>query len=192
MNIRIFNDIFENKIFDRKKIVIIESIFIIILFLIIFFNNNFYIYYNNSGEVKDNMIVTVVYAKDIDILIEGSEIIIDKEKYAYEIVSIDSDNYISNGSIFKVITLKLEDYSEIDNRYLDYKIIKEKETILSYFIKTMKGGQNLNNLTNEKLEKTTGGEITFLGGVAIVTGIVFLVGVIEGFVNPKKCGQEVQ
>jgi hypothetical protein len=48
----------------------------------------------------------------------------------------------------------------------------------------------MNNLSNETLEKTKGGDIGFLGGVAIVAGIVFVVGVIEGFVNPKKCGWE--
>jgi hypothetical protein len=47
----------------------------------------------------------------------------------------------------------------------------------------------MNNLSNEALEKTTGGGgIGFLGGMAITAGIVFIVGVIEGFVNPKKCG----
>ena len=46
----------------------------------------------------------------------------------------------------------------------------------------------MNSLSNEALEKTKGGDIGFLGGVAITAGIVFLVGVIEGFVNPKKCG----
>jgi len=48
----------------------------------------------------------------------------------------------------------------------------------------------MNNLSNETLEKTKGGDIGFLGGIAIVAGIVFVVGVIEGFVNPKKCGWE--
>jgi len=46
----------------------------------------------------------------------------------------------------------------------------------------------LNNLTNEALEKTEGGGISFLGAIGIVSGIVFLVGAIDGFVNPRKCG----
>ena len=46
----------------------------------------------------------------------------------------------------------------------------------------------MNDLTNEKLEKINGGEVTFLGVVGIVTAIVFIVGVIDGFVNPRKCG----
>lgn len=46
----------------------------------------------------------------------------------------------------------------------------------------------MNNLSNEKLEKTTGGEIDIIGVSAIVAGVIFIVGVIEGIVNPKKCG----
>ena len=46
----------------------------------------------------------------------------------------------------------------------------------------------MNNLTNDALEKTEGGGISFLGAVAITAGIVFICGVIDGFVNPKKCG----
>ena len=46
----------------------------------------------------------------------------------------------------------------------------------------------LNDLTSEKLEKINGGEVTFLGVVGVVAAIVFVVGVIDGFVNPRKCG----
>jgi len=47
----------------------------------------------------------------------------------------------------------------------------------------------MNNLNEEALEKTDGGGgISFLGAMGIIAGIVFVVGVIEGFVNPKKCG----
>ena len=46
----------------------------------------------------------------------------------------------------------------------------------------------MNNLSREQLEKTTGGEINVFGVSAIVAGVIFIVGVIEGIVNPKKCG----
>ncbi len=47
----------------------------------------------------------------------------------------------------------------------------------------------MNDLTNDKLEKINGGELTFLGAVGIIVAIVFIVGVIDGFVNPQKCGE---
>jgi hypothetical protein len=46
----------------------------------------------------------------------------------------------------------------------------------------------MNSLSNEALEKTRGGEFTFASVAAIVTGVIFVIGVIEGIVNPKKCG----
>ena len=46
----------------------------------------------------------------------------------------------------------------------------------------------MSSLTEEALEKTKGGEITFAGIAAIVTGVIFVIGVIEGIVNPKRCG----
>lgn len=46
----------------------------------------------------------------------------------------------------------------------------------------------MNSLNEEALEKTKGGDLTFAGIAAIVTGVIFVIGVIEGIVNPKKCG----
>ena len=46
----------------------------------------------------------------------------------------------------------------------------------------------MNNLSNEMLEKTTGGEISIGGISAIVGAVIFVIGVIDGIVNPKKCG----
>ena len=46
----------------------------------------------------------------------------------------------------------------------------------------------MKGLSNEALENTKGGEITFGAVAAIVTGVIFVIGVIEGIVNPKRCG----
>lgn len=51
----------------------------------------------------------------------------------------------------------------------------------------MKGGINMESLTNEKMKNIKGGEINW----GLVAGIgafaSFLFGVIDGFINPKKC-----
>ena len=65
---------------------------------------------------------------------------INKKTYAYSIDSIEKENYINSGMIYKVINIKIDKYKGIDNSYVEYQIIKDKETILNYFIKTMKGG----------------------------------------------------
>ncbi len=47
----------------------------------------------------------------------------------------------------------------------------------------------MNDLTQEKLKKIDGGGISVWGVLTIVTGIVFLVGVIDGFVRPLSCNE---
>ena len=99
-----------------------------------------YDYYNNSGELKENVLSTIVNVKDLEILTSNDSMIIKKEIYKYDVDSIDENNYISNGLIFKEVKIKIENYKGINNNYIEYQIIKDKETILDYFIKTLKGG----------------------------------------------------
>ena len=140
MNISVFKDIFENRSIDKKRIIIVELIFIIILISLIVGFNNLYDYYNNSGEIKGNSLSTIVNVKDLNILTSKESMIINKEKYEYKVKYIDENNYISNGLIFKEVTIDIKDFKGIDNNYIEYQIIKDKETILDYFIKTLKGG----------------------------------------------------
>lgn len=37
------------------------------------------------------------------------------------------------------------------------------------------------------LKEINGGGISIWGGIGIVSGIIFLIGVIDGFVRPLKC-----
>ena len=140
MNIRVFNEIFVNKYIDKKKMIVVESILVISLILLIIFNNDFYDYYNGKGEVKDNILSTLVFIDDIETLKNNNEIKINDDLYAYKIDSIETENYVSNGFIYKIINIKVNDYKDIDNNYIDYQIVKEKDSILNYFIKTLKGG----------------------------------------------------
>ena len=140
MNIRVFNEIFVNKYIDKKKMIIVESILVISLILLIIFNNDFYDYYNGKGEVKDNILSTLVFIDDIETLKNNNEIKINDDLYAYKIDSIETENYVSNGFVYKIINIKVNDYKDIDNNYIDYQIVKEKDSILNYFIKTLKGG----------------------------------------------------
>ena len=141
MDIRIFKDIFINRFINKKSIVIVELSFIIILLLLIISFNNLYEYYNNSGEIKEgNIMTTAVNTKDLTILTDNNSMKINKKTYAYSIDSIEKENYINSGMIYKVINIKIDKYKGIDNSYVEYQIIKDKETILNYFIKTMKGG----------------------------------------------------
>ena len=140
MNIRIFNDLFINKIVNKKSIIIVESIFIITICLIILFFNNFYSYYSNYGEYKDGCIKTIINSKDIDIITSKKEIKINNKIYSYKVDEIKEEDYISGESFFKEVYIKVKDLDKVNNSYIDYLIIKDKETILNYLIKTLKGG----------------------------------------------------
>ena len=65
---------------------------------------------------------------------------IDNKEYAYKIKNIESENYVSNGYIYKIVNIKVDNYEELDNNYVDYQIIRKKDTIINYFINTIKGG----------------------------------------------------
>ncbi len=41
--------------------------------------------------------------------------------------------------------------------------------------------------TSEKELKQINGGLSILGGLGIAGGVIFLIGVIDGFVNPGKC-----
>jgi hypothetical protein len=140
IDLKIFKNIFINKKINIKKIIILESIFIIILFLIILLINNLYVYYNNSGEVKDDYLVTIVNIKDLEIISNNNKLKINNKEYVYKIIDIKEDDFVSNGMLYKVVYLGVDNYKSIENNYVEYQIVKEKETILNYFIKTLKGG----------------------------------------------------
>lgn len=140
MTIKIFNEIFVNKTVNNKSMIIVELILIISLFTIILFNNEFYDYYIGKAEVKENTLSTLVFIDDIELIKNNKEIIIHDSVYAYKIKNIEDENYVSNGSIYKIINISINDYEDIDNNYIEYKIVKEKDTLLNYFIKTLKGG----------------------------------------------------
>lgn len=141
MDIRVFNDIFVNKIIDKKIMLIVESILFGSLLIMIICNNNFYDYYNGKGEIKNkNIISTLVLTNDIEIINNNKTMKINKKEHTYKIKNIEEDNYISNGNIYKMVNIKVDDYEELDNNYIDYQIIKKKDTLINYVVNTMKGG----------------------------------------------------
>ena len=48
--------------------------------------------------------------------------------------------------------------------------------------------EELRHIENERLDKIQGGGALSAGvGIAIVAGVVFLIGVVDGFFRPLKC-----
>ena len=46
---------------------------------------------------------------------------------------------------------------------------------------------SIKQTSKNELKQITGGGLSLLGGIGIVGGIIFLIGAIDGFVNPEKC-----
>ena len=54
------------------------------------------------------------------------------------------------------------------------------------FIKQLRGN-DMKDLTIENTKNISGGGITVWGAIGIATGVIFIIGVIDGFVRPLKC-----
>ncbi len=42
-------------------------------------------------------------------------------------------------------------------------------------------------ISKDELDKIKGGGLSIWGAISLVAGIIFIVGVIDGFVRPLKC-----
>jgi len=141
MDIRVFNDIFVNKRINGRMMISVEVFLIVCLLFVIMIFNNFYDFYNGKGEIKNNSTISsLVTTEDIGIILDNKKMMIGNKEYAYKVNNIENENYVSNGVIYKIINIKIRNYKELDNNYIDYQIIKNKDTILNYFIKTLRGG----------------------------------------------------
>ena len=135
MDINLFQDLFINKNLSLKRIYLIVSIFIISILMIIIFNNDFYDYYEGTSSLKDNIVIySVVSIHDLKYINNNKNMMIGGSTFSYKIVKID--DYIEG---YKVVSLKLSDYKGIDNMFIEYKIVINKDTIFNYMVRSMKG-----------------------------------------------------
>ena len=134
MDINLFQDLFVNKSLSLKKIYITVSIFIISILLIIIFNKDFYDYYEGTASLKENNITSIVSIYDLKYIINNKNMMIGGSTFAYKIVKVD--DYLEG---YKVVSFELDNYKGIDNSFLEYKIVINRDTLLKYFIKSLKG-----------------------------------------------------
>ena len=48
----------------------------------------------------------------------------------------------------------------------------------------------MKNIKTEELENINGGELSMMAIIGIAALVVFLLGIFEGIVNPRKCGAD--
>ena len=185
MNLEIFQESFRNKEINIRPYLLVVSILISVFVMIISFNFTIEDFYKTKGTVKDKNIKLIVDINDLNKVTNNSEIIIERDIFTYEIINIS--DLVYNDNIYKEVIIKVPELKDlIENDVLDVEIIINKTNILNYLIKTLKGEWHIRELNNDELRETNGG-LSLLGVALTVTGVVFVVGIIDGFVNPEKC-----
>lgn len=142
MEIKMYQNSFNNKKINVFKNLMIVLFFIIILGLIIVFNNEFYDYYQGYAILdKDNEMSLIVDINDLNKVTSNNEIIIERTTFSYKVISIDETNIEYGNSILKKITIRvsMNNKLNIENNYIKYKIITSKDTIINYVLNTLKG-----------------------------------------------------
>ena len=142
MKIKNYQDSFQNRNISIFKSVVVVLFFIFILSLIIVFNNNFYEYYTGYGILESkNEISILVDIKDLNKITSNEKIIIERTTFSYKVLSIDNANIEYGNNIFKkvIISVLIPNELNIENNYVKYNIITEKDTILNYVLNTIKG-----------------------------------------------------
>ena len=134
MEISVYEDLFINRRVSTNKIYLVVSIFIIIILSIVIFSNNYYEYFEGYATYKEQKLVSIISVYKIYLIKDHNEILIGGTTFTYKIDKID--DYLEG---YKVVYLDINDYKNIDNDYVNYKIIIGKDTILNYLIKTIKG-----------------------------------------------------
>lgn len=135
-------DINDYKIIYKKNIISITRMWIIIIFFIIigiiFLNKSFKykVYYNNIGEYKDDYISIYVLIDDIKQLTKNKEIIINDEKFAYNIKEISEENIYMNSNYYKELKLEINK-KLINNEIVKIRIVTEEKSLLEYVFETV-------------------------------------------------------
>ncbi len=190
MDIEVFQKSFKNSEINLKPYLLVVSIFIGILVSIIIFNNNLEDYYINKGIVKDKELTLFVDINDINKVTNNEKIIIERDIFTYKVTKIS--DLVMDNNIYKEVKIKVDKLDKIhllDNNVVNLKVIINKTSILEYLLNTMKGEWHIKELSNKELEEMNGGGLSLLGIGGIIGAGIFLVGVIDGFVNPKKCNE---
>lgn len=189
MNIETFQQSFQVREINYKSYLLVVSIFISILLIIVLLNNKLEDYYISSGKVIDNnKLIFIVSGEELEYITKNKQIIIERNIFTYKVNKINEVTY-ANSLYYEVIIEfnKIPEDLFINNNIIKIKIVINRTTIFDYLIKTTKGEWHIEKISKEELQEMNGGG--FLGIAGIITGIVFVIGVIDGFVRPKKCNE---
>ena len=139
MDLVSFQRDFRNMEVDIFKYIKVVSILILCLLIIIIKNNKIEDYYFGISKVINNKIEVLIDLDRVNKIKENNKIIIERNTFTYEIEKID--DYLIDNSYYKKVTLLLKDNKIKENEIVKYQIIINKETLLEYLFRTIKGDE---------------------------------------------------
>lgn len=190
MELESFQRSFKNYEINIMPYISVVSVFVGIILVILLLNNNLEDTFLTKAIVEDNKVNIVVSIDDLDKVVNNKKIIIEKDIFTYRVNKIE--NVVYQDNIYKSVILdiyKLGQDKLINNNVIDLKIIINKMTIFDYLVKTLKGEWKIKKISKEELKKINGGGLSGVAIAGIIAGAIFLIGVIDGYVRPKKCNE---
>lgn len=118
-----------SKIYNFGTIMII----ILLIFIYIISTYTYESYYTIKGKAIDNKIELLINPEDIIYIEENSSLELDNITYQYTIDNIDSELLIDeNYNNYQHVSLKILNFSSIDNRIYEVSIPKERVSLAKY------------------------------------------------------------
>lgn len=128
-----FPYVIQNKKFTNYWLVFITLMFILILIVLLkkYDDEINYIGLNENNQIK-------ILVKEEDIISLPNKIVLNNQKYNYEIEEISNEYYVDNEINYKMVTISSE-YITSD-KIVNVKFIRGETRILNEIIKIIKGG----------------------------------------------------
>jgi hypothetical protein len=118
-----------SKIYNFGTIMII----ILLIFIYIISTYTYESYYTIKGKAIDNKIELLINPEDIIYIEENSSLELDNITYQYTIDNIGSELLIDeNYNNYQQVSLKILNFSSIDNRIYEVSIPKERVSLAKY------------------------------------------------------------
>ena len=173
----------------QTNYIIFIAIFVLILILLLIIG-----YFKSMNEIEtfygiysDDVLTFKINSKLSDKLKSQNKFSFNNKNVNYKIINF-SDYEILNNEIYVTVNMEL-DGDFYQNEVGEIKLVFDKKKIIFYIFDLFKwGGISMNVLSNEEMLNIKGGAIKYrIIGAAVGGLIVFIIGLVNGLVNPQKC-----
>ena len=183
---------YESILNDEPNYKIVWSLSIIVilisfLYIAIFYKYNKFTTFSGLVEKEgSDIFVQILVPYDNLGIVKNANLIINgiEQDYIYE---VGDSIYSDNNKIYVLVKLRFNNNYE-PGSLVDITFKSAKTTFVNEIRnKIRKGWCDLQKISIQDLKKITGGGMSFGIGALIGAGVVFLIGLLDGFVRPLKC-----